>query len=305
MSEQQTGICPFSMNIRKKLFIVGIVTKNRKDSLLGLLCVLNEQAITTTDVIIVENGSNALSPPDFTLFSKLSVVLVKQKKSNIPHARNIILHKSIARYQWVMYIDDDCTPSFNWFREIKHFLKTRAASKHSAIQGISTSVPMKNIYAQASGALYALWFDTNTHGTSTSVLDTKCCLLNTSVIMKHRLYFDETLVYASDIDLGSRLIGCTKQPIYVFSPLRVNHEERQTMLTFISHRIRLSVAFQAVMKKHAGIVRGSPLNEKIQSLMRVSIPFHSKFMLLVGLSVAYVVSKITLFFKLKFILTVL
>lgn len=253
--------------MNRKLLAVGIVTNNRRNALLRLLSVLHEQAGTRLDVIINENGSDVVTESDLTGFVRLRIVLLKQQEANIPSARNTVLQQVKNRYQWLVFIDDDCVPSKNWLTTIHNVLIRSTANSFWAIQGVSKSIPLDNLYARASGLLYKLWFDANTIGSTTGILDTKCCALNMSRMDASGLLFDETIRYASDIDLGCR-INCfdKKNKIRVLRQWSIFHEERQSLVQFVGHRTRLSKAYRVIKNRYPGDLSSVHWGTKLRAL---------------------------------------
>lgn len=253
--------------MKKYLLAVGIITYGRRDAVLRLLHELQKQTYTLLDVIINENGSDVLLKTDFDGFPNLHITLLKEKNANIPHARNKIIKQVLHSHQWLVLIDDDCVPSQNWLTTIHNFLIRSKANSSWAIQGVSRSIPLDNLYARASGLLYKLWFDANTMGSTTGILDTKCCALNMSRMDASGLLFDETIRYASDIDLGCRINRFDKKnKIRVLRQWSIFHEERQSLVQFVGHRKRLSMAYRLIKNRYPGDLSSVHWGTKLRAL---------------------------------------
>lgn len=273
--------------MKRQLLAVGIVTNNRRDTLLRLLSELYEQAGTRLDVIINENGSNAITKDDLKVFVRLRITLLKQQETGIPRARNILLQRVKNRYQWLVFIDDDCLPAKNWLATIHNFFIRPTANSFWAIQGVSRSIPLGSPYANASGLLYKLWFDANTVGSASAILDTKCCALNMRSMETSGLLFDETIRYASDVDLGCRINRFNKKnKIHILRQWSVFHEERQNFVQFVSHRTRLSMAYRLIKNRYPGDLSSVHWGIKLRAFWNIKMPIQDKTKILIALALS-------------------
>lgn len=284
--------------MKRKRLAVGIVTNNRRDKLLRLLSELHEQADTQLDVIINENGSDVVTNDELKVFIRLRITLLKQQEADIPRARNTLLQQVKNRYQWLVFIDDDCLPSKNWLATIHNFLMQTTVNSFWAIQGVSKSIPLDNLYARASGLLYKLWFDANTTGSTTGILDTKCCALNMSRMDVSGLLFDETTQYASDIDLGCRINRFDKKnKIHILRQWSVFHEERQSLVQFIGHRTRLSTAYRLIKNRYPGDLSSVHWGTKLRAFWSLKMPIQDKTTVLAALALSHSLVAVGLWFK--------
>ncbi|MDP1722373.1 MAG: glycosyltransferase [Candidatus Gottesmanbacteria bacterium] len=255
------------MKIKKKLFIIGIVTSGRRNKLLRLLSVLQSQCDAIIDVYINENGSNELLQRDFSIFTRLRIIVFRQQEANISKARNTLLRAARSRAKWMIFIDDDCLPSEAWIVTITEFFRSKKAMTINAVQGMTGVDPDTGLFTRISLALYRLWFLYNITGDYSNILDTKCCALRLLPQASDGLTFDESLRYGSDIDLGCRLrIRLGDKSIALHRSWTVHHEERPRTLAFIAHRARLSGAFRLVAQRYPEMLRSAPLSEKIRTI---------------------------------------
>lgn len=225
---------------------LGIITYHRKEKALRLLRKLSVQLTPQCDIFLVENGSQEMIPTDISLISN-RIHLFHLPSPSISKSRNFLLHQATSKYDILAFIDDDCLPSRNWLKEIVTLFSQHPTL--AIVQGAIKSVPPKNIFAQTSHALSQLWREKNTDGTLTKILDTKNILFNLSLLRKFPLQFDSTLPYASDIDLGYKILqrGLT---IHQTNSCLVYHQERTNVFEFYKHRLRLALAFRKVAARY-------------------------------------------------------
>lgn len=283
----------FHMDTRQKLFAIGIVTRNRPAQLLRLLRNLNEQTPFPVDVFIDENGSNNITGASLKSFARLHSTLMKQQDASVLKARNAIVRAAKKKYRWLIFLDDDCMLDGSWFRTINTFLHRSVANTHWAIQGVADSFPRDNFYAQSSGLLYRLWFEKNTTGNQSLVLDTKCCALDLLALSRVDFPFDEALPFdAGDIDLSCRMLKRDrKNNVFVLRTWRIRHEERTRFVPFVLHRARLSAAFRLVQKCHPSILASEKFSTKIRLLWNLKVSPFAKITLTTALFLAQIIAR--------------
>lgn len=280
------------MDNKRKLFAIGIVTRNRPTQLFRLLRGLNKQATLGVDVFINENGSDSVTQTSVDSFARLHSTLIKQQYASALRARNTILFATKEKYRWLIFLDDDCMLGNDWFYTINTFLRQPPANDEWAIQGVVDSFPKDNPYAQSSGLLYKLWLEKNVTGNRSRILDTKCCTLNLHALPSG-FCFDETLRYdAGDIDLSSRMLKRNKKnTVFVLRTWRVFHEERTRFIPYIFHRARLSTAFRLAQKRHPMILASEKFSTKIRSLWELKVSPFAKITITIALFAAQIIAR--------------
>lgn len=275
---------------------VGIVTHNRPQQLRRLLAaLLSSAAGFRPTVIVAENGSDTVPGLLQACGWSGSVTYISLPRAGIPQARNAIFRRVKRSYDLLIFIDDDCLPSPDWLPEIeKLFRKHRSIQ---VLQGGVRSTPAQNIFAQTTGLLYDLWVNGNrsTHGIL-RILDTKNISFRLNAIRHRQRLFDESLSYASDIDLAVRFER-EGLPVHYAPTAWVFHQERSTLRSFISHRFRQSWAFRHVAQRYPGYFRSAAQLPKFFFLWHhLHQPAYRKillFMLLGGIYAAVALRQFT------------
>lgn len=224
---------------------VGIITNNRPIVLKRLVHAILPQLHQFDKIIIVENGSFRSS--GITILAPSKIRYTHSQIASIPKARNSIFTLCKNDFDLIVYIDDDCIPSDNWLNAYRiHYKKFQYI--HVFI-GKSNSIPKSNIYAQTTQLLQDIWFTANTNGQYTKILDSKNFGLRLSRFRKNHMLFNEDIAYATDIELGVRLVQ-KNIPLLYCPDVIVYHEERTTTSSFIQHRFRLSLSYRKITEHY-------------------------------------------------------
>lgn len=266
---------------------IGIVTKGRSSSLIRLVTCLVKQLTPHDSIIIVENGSQELSNKLLkNFFHTSSIQLIHQEQASIPKARNKIFRMVKNKNDLLIYVDDDCIPQQEWLTRIKSTLMHR--KNIFMLQGFVVSKPTNNLYAKISSILFNLWINNNVKSDKTiTIMDTKNIGIKLQPFRHDPYLFDETLPYASDIDLAARLADRGIHNVFNDSII-VYHEERKTMISFILHRFRVSKSFRYVSRKYPGYFKTTPLLQKYSIVWeKASNNLFVKFYAITCLSISY------------------
>lgn len=128
-----------------------IPTYNRPERLRQCLQALAKQTYDCQyfEVIVVDDGSHtSMAPIIDELASKVDITLLQQQNSGPARARNKGAQQ--AKGQYLIFTDDDCTPTPDWLSQIAaHFV----AHPHSFIGGHTLNALPDNPYSTASQLL--------------------------------------------------------------------------------------------------------------------------------------------------------
>ncbi|MEM9908886.1 MAG: glycosyltransferase family 2 protein [Cyanobacteria bacterium P01_D01_bin.44] len=139
------------MQTRSPLLSVIIPTYNRPDRLRHCLKAVAKQTYDHQcfEVIVVDDGSHtSMAPIIGELASKVDITLLQQQNSGPARARNKGAQQ--AHGQYLIFTDDDCTPTPDWLSQIAaHF----AVNPQSFIGGHTLNALPDNPYSTASQLL--------------------------------------------------------------------------------------------------------------------------------------------------------
>lgn len=275
--------------MKRPSIAIAVVTHNRKKQLLKLLSVLNKQVPNRLDCIIIENESTQLTHDLFSSFSSLRITLTHQQQNSIPSARNIALNWASQRnLSWLVFVDDDCIPTSNWFQTVVAVTSAIGKSfqkKVAVIQGSHIGIPANNIFVKTTQALFDVWIRNSTKGQCLSTIDTKNCMLNILLLAKHHVLFNTEFAFASDLAFA-QVVLAHHLAIYFEPNLIVKHQERKSLIDFVRHRYRTSLAFRLVKKKYP-LVPTSTFRQRIVAINNITATSYEKFAMICLLFVIY------------------
>lgn len=162
---------------------IAIITKCRPKNLNVCLLNLLKQTLPFVSVIVIDNDDKKSAKKIIkkTIFKRLNIVYYHYPKKTVPACRNqaLLLNKS----NYLAFIDDDCIANHNWLKTAYQQLKQ---DKADYVLGKTKLINNNNLFALAQHARDNFW---KIH--HKQLFDTKNVLLNSSIIKKHQLFFDE------------------------------------------------------------------------------------------------------------------
>ena len=141
------------MNTIEPTFSVIIPTYNRSSQLTTCLSALSKQnyAQSSWEVIIVNDGGNALEEVINRFDNSLKIKLINQTNQGPASARNRGAIESQADF--LVFIDDDCFLDRNWLQQL---VKQCQEHPQSMIGGQTSNALPKNLYSTASQMIVAV-----------------------------------------------------------------------------------------------------------------------------------------------------
>lgn len=190
------------------------------------------------EIIVINNSSTDHTKQVIEKYKKILPIknFTAKKGASYGKLYNLAVEKSSKDI--LIFFDDDCIASKNFIAAIK---KAHHLYPRSLLQGLTYSLPKKNIYAEVMGNHYQNWLKSNLIDESNRLktFDNKNASISRSILFT-KYKFNEKLVFGSeDIDLGFRL---QKDGIIIqFEPSIVAyHHERSTFKQFLLQHVRIA-----------------------------------------------------------------
>jgi glycosyltransferase involved in cell wall biosynthesis len=232
------------VNTKKIRISVAIITKNRSSLLTKCLTSIQNQSELPDEVIIIDNNSTDATLVIARKFAGASLCpthIISETRVGYPVIYNRGLQE--AKYNWVAFIDDDCTANISWVASIRTAIKKYPSA--AAILGLSETQYPQNPYSFVSFFLNYIWKENGRVGERVilgEILDNKNIVYNKRFLRKHSLQFDEhrTVHFAGaseDCDLGARIVASGGICFYRKS-IRVKHGDPTSFLNFIRKYVR-------------------------------------------------------------------
>lgn len=217
-------------------FTIAIITKNRVNDLKKCLKSLYRQKQNNFVILIVDNDFQKTAWPLYKYFkskNKRSITYYCEPAAGYTNARNCALKK--CRTKYLGFIDDDCILDEHWTSNGLEAIKTY----HSAyVVGRSEQIKCKNLFAEVERYIYVNWmpdyFDKNTYEISPLRIDTKNVIIDTCLLKKNKIKFDQRFneYGGEDIDLGLELKQCNLKGYFVKDML-LYHKGKSSLNAFI------------------------------------------------------------------------
>lgn len=231
--------------MKRKTISVLILTMNRASILDLCLASLSKQISTPDEVVVMSDANNS----DNTL-----EILNKYKKlinlryfltdiKGFPKLYNIGISR--CKNQIIVLINDDCEVNPDFIRRIKI---AHTKNKEAVVQGMTYSLPKKNVYAEIMGDNYKNWVIVNSGpNNSFRTVDNKNVSIPKRVFKKQGYYDERFLLGSEDIEFGKRLFR-NNIPIIFDSNIIVHHYERSSLKGFIKQHQRIAKSEMEVDK---------------------------------------------------------
>ncbi len=214
---------------------LAIVTYQREKKLSRCLESIKKQITQPKDIFITDNDKNKSSFRVYSKYKKhLPLKYYCEPKQSVPKARNLALQKCTTKY--LAFVDDDCVLTPSW---IQVGLKKIKKNTCSFVVGNTKLLNTENIIAIAQHQRDTYWrqhkLQQYSHPTSHHV-DTKNIILNTQILKKYKIKFDENCVIgpydSADFDLGLQLENKRIKGVYN-KKMVLYHEETPTIIRFV------------------------------------------------------------------------
>ena len=185
-----------------------IPTKDRFQSLLRCLCSLKDVKADRAEVIIVDNSTNQLHKKDINFlinqYKKINLRYYCVLVRGASHARNYGVRK--AKYNYLAFVDDDCTVDKSWFKEINRIKK---GVDDVVVYGKALNGMTNNIYSEVDFALTKSFFESKRYHKGriiySYIIDAKNLFLSKKLLTTNQIYFDESIEAVEDLDFSYQL----------------------------------------------------------------------------------------------------
>lgn len=173
-------------------------------------CILSlfSQSKKPDEILIIDNTPDKKAGKIFGRLKNKSVVPLRyyaEPLTGASYARNTGIAR--AKFATLAFIDDDCTADKDWLREL---LRVHAVSKGKTfVQGASKNGLPENFFASLQYFKEELFlrsgFLNKKAGVLTPWFDSKNFLVNKSVLMSHRMRFNNFAIF-QDLDMTLQMI---------------------------------------------------------------------------------------------------
>ena len=248
---------------------IGIVTRNRENSLVEMLGTLKRQQLIPKDIIVVENNKRkTLASIVKTFRRELDIKYFIEGSLGMANARNKVFEE--AESDIVCFVDDDCLLPSNWTRKIIQKFTLD-------INLVSIVCPSKNYFrgspiAEFEQALHEAWlnqyFDpAESSGLTSGIfVNTRNFCIRRSIVRKFKLAFSPNAPYKlEDTDFGMNLFSKTdlrKHKVLYNSDSFVYHKNSRGLLEFLVRRESLCRGEDFLRDKYPKIINVPKNNNK-------------------------------------------
>jgi glycosyltransferase involved in cell wall biosynthesis len=215
-----------------------IITKDRAKMLEACLRSLSGQLGADDETVVIMDTSTTDGTEGVLLNNarSLHIKYFKSKIQGFSYNYNLAIKKCSGRV--LVFINDDSIVSQDFVRNIK---KAHLLHRNSVIQGMTYSLPKKNIYAEIMGDNYQNWVTLNTLSVSPPMLktiDSKNVSMPKEIFIRFGVFSDRFGKGAEDRAYGLMLYKA-RVPIYLDSSIVTHHNERTTLKGFVQQHVRI------------------------------------------------------------------
>lgn len=223
-----------------------VITKNRPQELKRCLQSVLAQNKLPQEIVIVYYHKQDLS---LIKNLKTKLITVRSVKANTSEARNLGLRK--AKGDIVIFLDDDCVVTKNWFNNIVRFFNLNPQAKvvmgknlHPAKENFISSIENQRVNNLVKKHLFK-----HRRQSASLFLDSKNFAVRRLFLINNQLWFDTRFKNAYvDVDLGWQ-IWSLKVPIYYDPSIVVYHYGRSSLVRHFFRELKYGYNYQLLKKK--------------------------------------------------------